>query len=370
MKVISSISSSFRWKVIGISIVITVILLVKILVKETQIDEQFNLFFSSRTCLARPTTQTSSSSYEQGDFISPISMKLLGDAHFGTAGAPPDRWEALDRKDLRYMLGCLKPGAVIFVDTNNLNKFLHQYYDKIKAPFVLITGDTDLSAPDVVDMTTLSHSFLDSKSRIIHWFAMNCGRNLSSSRFSCLMNGLSQWDGHGQVQGIKQHGSVKNNGSRSIMQTQKNSSYSLLVSFNYRSNPLGRKHVWDTFCTDPKAYVSCFYAQAKQQELYYMMGSSKFVLSPHGRGLDCYRTYEALYLGSYVVVKTSTLDEMYTDLPVLIVQDWNDITEDLLTSTFERFQRTNYSYDKIFTNYWYYKFRSFGYAPYSYTLTV
>jgi hypothetical protein len=62
-----------------------------------------------------------------------------------------------------------------------------------------------------------------------------------------------------------------------------------------------------------------------------------FVASPHGHGLDCHRTWEALLLGSIPIVKTSTLDPMWKDLPVLIVDDWGDITPKLLQKTFHKY---------------------------------
>jgi hypothetical protein len=53
-----------------------------------------------------------------------------------------------------------------------------------------------------------------------------------------------------------------------------------------------------------------------------------FVISPHGNGLDCHRTWEALILNSAPIVKTSPLDRLYTALgmPVVIVNDWSEVT--------------------------------------------
>jgi hypothetical protein len=52
-----------------------------------------------------------------------------------------------------------------------------------------------------------------------------------------------------------------------------------------------------------------------------------FVASPHGNGLDCHRTWESLVLGNIVIVKRSSLDPLYEGLPVVIVDDWHDITQ-------------------------------------------
>ena len=65
-----------------------------------------------------------------------------------------------------------------------------------------------------------------------------------------------------------------------------------------------------------------------------------FVLSPHGNGLDCHRTWEAIALGCIPVVKTSPLDRLFSGLPVLIVNSWSDLNESLLSETVDRFQDT------------------------------
>ena len=60
------------------------------------------------------------------------------------------------------------------------------------------------------------------------------------------------------------------------------------------------------------------------------MAQCKFTFSPRGFGIDCYRTWEALLVGSIPVIKSSHLDFMYEGLPVLIVNDWQVINEDFL----------------------------------------
>jgi hypothetical protein len=62
---------------------------------------------------------------------------------------------------------------------------------------------------------------------------------------------------------------------------------------------------------------------------------SKFILAPSGLGWDCYRIWEALYMGTIPII------EMYNrsvdgwrrsldDLPVLRVQYYNEVTPELL----------------------------------------
>lgn len=49
-----------------------------------------------------------------------------------------------------------------------------------------------------------------------------------------------------------------------------------------------------------------------------------FAISTHGNGLDCHRTWELLLLGCIVITRTSSLDPLYRDLPVVIVQSWEE----------------------------------------------
>jgi len=61
-------------------------------------------------------------------------------------------------------------------------------------------------------------------------------------------------------------------------------------------------------------------------------GEYAFVLSPHGVGLDCHRTWEALALGHIVLVPSSPLDSLYAGLPVIPIRDWNEIAPQQLNA--------------------------------------
>ena len=63
-------------------------------------------------------------------------------------------------------------------------------------------------------------------------------------------------------------------------------------------------------------------------------------ISPRGAGLDCYRTWEAIYLGCVPVIERSALDLplfMDGDVPVLIVDDLTRINDSLLLAHLPRF---------------------------------
>ena len=90
-----------------------------------------------------------------------------------------------------------------------------------------------------------------------------------------------------------------------------------------------------------------------------------FVLSPAGGGMDCHRTWEALLLGCIPIVKRFNVpcDSIYDDLPVLIVDEWRDITAELLQKTLVEFQRKRdageFKMERLTLKYWVDKIRSY-----------
>ena len=78
----------------------------------------------------------------------------------------------------------------------------------------------------------------------------------------------------------------------------------------------------------------------------------KFVLSPLGHGLDCHRTWETLLLGGIPVVKSGTLDSLYDGLPVVILDDWTELTESRLLQEWDRIGKAEFHLDRAFFPYW------------------
>lgn len=82
------------------------------------------------------------------------------------------------------------------------------------------------------------------------------------------------------------------------------------------------------------------------------LGEFKFTLSPRGYGIDCYRTYEALLVGTIPIVKTSQLDPLFEGLPVLIVNNWEELTEEFLIQKYEEITSKSYNLEKLYLEYW------------------
>ena len=82
------------------------------------------------------------------------------------------------------------------------------------------------------------------------------------------------------------------------------------------------------------------------------MSTYTFVLSPFGNGMDCHRTWEALCLGCIPILKAPNFRIMFENLPVLIVDNWSEVNNELLLKTIDEFKQRTFNYEKLSLKYW------------------
>lgn len=87
----------------------------------------------------------------------------------------------------------------------------------------------------------------------------------------------------------------------------------------------------------------------------YMLQSAehRFVVSPEGDMHDCYRHWDSLLSGSIPIVHTSPLDKIFEDLPVVIIDNYNIITEDFLNQKYNEIKSKNWNMEKLYMKYWF-----------------
>ena len=79
----------------------------------------------------------------------------------------------------------------------------------------------------------------------------------------------------------------------------------------------------------------------------------KFVLCPQGNGIDTHRLWETLYLRSIPIVIRCKAMKQFEDLPILFVDNWNQITEEFLNEQYEIIHSRVYPLYKLKISYWY-----------------
>ena len=93
--------------------------------------------------------------------------------------------------------------------------------------------------------------------------------------------------------------------------------------------------------------------ETKFDEYIKQVEEHKFMFSPEGFGYDCFRTWEALYCGTYPIVKRRVFTEEFAKhLPILVIDAWDEVTEDFLNAKYIEFQNKEWNWDLLTEEYW------------------
>jgi hypothetical protein len=72
----------------------------------------------------------------------------------------------------------------------------------------------------------------------------------------------------------------------------------------------------------------------------YNLSQSKFMICPRGNAIDCHRNWEVLYMRRVPIMKNHPyLLELYKDYPVLFVDEYSEVTKELLIESDYLFQQ-------------------------------
>ncbi len=240
-----------------------------------------------------------------------------------------------DETDFDFKPETVKLGDSVFVNSNFLEPFFKYMHPLIQHKYILVTHNEDISVPGKF------HDYIEDK-KIFAWFGQNC--NLSNHpKLIPIPIGLENkhWGRHYDIL-------ISNLYSKNL--DKKERTCFLYSNFNIDTNPKIRKPILEYF----KNQNFCYTVNSKKDYLDYLIDvcNSKFILSPQGNGLDCHRTWEALYLGAIPIIKTSSIDQLFENLPVLIINDWADITENFLQEKYKEIKNKTYKLEKLHFDYW------------------
>lgn len=257
-------------------------------------------------------------------------------------------------------------GSIVYVCNSAIKNFIQTVLPTLKDTFVLVSGDSDVSVPDDILSITEFNSFLEDP-RLQHWFCQNLvvPTNSIHRKLSHLPIGLDYHTisspGNQHPWGLHELPTVQE--KQLLEQLEKNKTLQqkvFLAYSNFHHAIWGIGQRGDRQEAVNKIPKDCVYyepnftsrdvAWAHQSQFHY-------VLSPKGGGYDCHRTWEALCLGCIPIVKSSNLDPLYTNLPVLIVKDWSDISQTLLKETYETFSKTRFNMRTLYLSHWVARFK-------------
>ena len=228
----------------------------------------------------------------------------------------------------------VKEKDIVFVGTAHLPHFFNNFLSQISHKFLLISHNHD-------DPVTSSFQSYIEDEKIIHWFAQN----------------VDEWH-HPKLTpipiGIENRynpcGQFIDQAAPFIKKYSQNKNRPIPIYANFRNITHNeRSYVHQLLGSHP---LIRWVPRKNFGEYLSDLSQSIFVLSPRGHGLDCHRTWEALLMGSYPIVRTSALDPMYKNLPVVILNKWNDFSKELLEKKLIEFQKKSFNLKKLYFDYW------------------
>jgi hypothetical protein len=224
----------------------------------------------------------------------------------------------------------VKDGDLVWVRATALPEFLDTILPTINARFALVTGDEDWSIP--ADFERAPE--LCANDKILCWFAQNFDGTDSSGKIAPLPIGMDfhtishrrRW---GHPQATPQEQEMELEALQRVMPPNEHRLARVHADFHFNKHERAvmgesRDSVETTLRSNP--LIEFQPEKVPRLQLWREKTRYAFVVSPHGNGLDCHRTWESLALGNIVIVKRSALDPLYQALPVVIVNQWSEIT--------------------------------------------
>lgn len=257
----------------------------------------------------------------------------------------------------------LADGALVWVRLTWLKSFVSQVLPLLTSRIVLVTGDSDGSTPS--EAMPEAKALLDSP-RILRWYSQNYDGTAARERVSPIPIGIDfhtlserPFWGRKLSQPAEQELTLKR--IRDNLPPAQERIPLVYVDFawqlKYETRDLpGAK------CLDHRPEIiqklqgneQCVLQKERLSQIrtWKQRGRYLFVLSPHGNGLDCHRTWEALALGNIVVTPSSSLDSLYEGLPVITIDSYDAITAENLDEWRARFTCASGEHPKLTSRYW------------------
>jgi hypothetical protein len=257
------------------------------------------------------------------------------------------------------MLNNMFDGMSIYVCSDLLIFFVNVILPKINKTFVLVSGDSDLCVPREA-MSKQQFEYVTENPFLIKWFIQNTQLQyhekiiqlpIGLDYHTILNNPTHPWR-------LPNESYFPCHQEETLIELKKKSKpfderiYKIYVNFTNSSDRFfQRKDSIKNIPIDLLIICDKFIPRTNNWK---NMTDYTFILSPFGIGMDCHRTWEALCLGCIPIIRAPNFKKLFEDLPVLNVDSWSNISNELLEETIMTFKNKNssFNYDKLTLKYW------------------
>jgi len=224
----------------------------------------------------------------------------------------------------------LNPDSVVFCKFDYLQHLAdYLQFKKCTTPFILLTGQSDFSITD--------YAFEYMKSRLaepLRWWGCNNECDFASPVPLGIADDFCKL--------TVKTGFEKTKANR-------------LLYVNHRVDtfPTVRKPLYQLFSSKDWATTREPSEKGNTETYKQELLDHKFILCPRGNGVDTHRMWEAVYCGVIPVVQWhKTHSGLEGNLPILFVDSYYQVTEDLLNRTYEDFNTKTWNFDMLKTSWW------------------
>jgi hypothetical protein len=223
---------------------------------------------------------------------------------------------------------------IVFVRSDLLYTYIKKVHPKINYPYILISHNSDKN------ITGELTKYIDNK--IIHWFGQNI--LINSPKISPIPIGLSNFHYKGRDY-------LSELSKLSLLDCKKNG---LVLSCFSEETSAKRQTIKEEL---KKYHVVRTFEQLKQEDYLKTISEYKFIASPEGNGIDCHRTWEAMYLKSIPIVERNVTTEYFEKigLPIVLINDWKELetwSEEKISQKYNEL-KPKFDSEAMHINYWF-----------------
>lgn len=232
----------------------------------------------------------------------------------------------------------LKDVNIVYTHTMYVQS-LYDILDRLNEQFVVVTHNSD---------ENINESY-EAPDNVLRWFSQNV--NIRKDYLESIPIGLENDMWFSNI----------NKKKKMLIKLQSQKKYKNLVYMNHNvaTNPSKRTRPYE--CLQSKPWVTAERGTNGTNFDGYLdnVYNHKFVICPEGNGIDTHRIWETLYMGSVPIVENNINNSFYRDLPMLLVDDWDDLTDGWLQDAYRDIQRMPINRNKLTFSYWKNKIKSY-----------
>ena len=274
--------------------------------------------------------RASSDPYITGD-----SFRAICDHHFDPLSGEIDT-------------NCVKKGDIIFLNSEGLSVYIDQVHPYINVPYILLTLEGDERFPkELIEKDEVKAKEFINSPKLAAWFCMNLTCYNHPKLFPLPI-------GIGSSYMVPTLGYLSKELIEDIKAQNLEKKYLCLRSYYFnKSGNAPRDILRRKLDKSLRGKNWCKWINGLFGQLYAeYISKSYFVVCPEGVGIETYRFWEVLYSGSYPIITKTAYSNLFKDLPVLVLDDFSQLTAELLLKKKKEFSQRKFDLKKAYFPYW------------------